>query len=344
MLIDEASQNGARLGKACDILDISIRTYERWKKPIGCRDRRAGPITAPANKLMPEERVNVLTLANSAPYCDLPPCQIVPKLADKGFYVASESTFRRILLEAGLTKHRSTSRPRTHTKPKELIATGPNQIWSWDISYLPCTLKGQFYYLYFIMDIYSRKIVGGQVFEAESSEYAAALMTHACTQEKISSESGLYLHSDNGSPMKGATLLTTLQNLGVIPSFSRPSVSNDNPYSESLFKTTKYCPQYPSQPFESLEAACIWVDSFIHWYNHEHLHSGIKFVTPAVRHQHLDKSILLKRKQVYEAAKALFPNRWSRNTRNWEHIGTVALSPSKSSLQAKDVVPSGKRA
>jgi putative transposase len=165
------------------------------------------------------------------------------------------------------------------------------------------------------MDIYSRKIVGHRVYECESMEHSASLVEEVCLKERILKDQ-LIIHSDNGGAMKGATMLATLQRLGVVPWFSRPRVSDDNPYSESLFKTMKYCPAYPSKPFSSIEEAQSWVNEFVDWYNNEHLHSGIKFVTPSSRHEGRDEEILEKRKQVYEKAKRNNPSRWSRETRN----------------------------
>ena len=176
------------------------------------------------------------------------------------------------------------------------------------------------------MDIFSRKIVGWQVYEIESSELAGEVMRDICTREDFSPHQ-VVLHSDNGSPMKGATMLATLQSLGVMPSFSRPSVSNDNPFSESLFKTLKYRPIYPQRPFEDLLAARQWVGTFASWYNDEHRHSAIGFVTPAERHAGLDAGLLHKRIDVYEAAKKKHPGRWSGNTRNWQPVGAVHLNP-----------------
>ena len=165
------------------------------------------------------------------------------------------------------------------SKPRALCATAPDQLFSWDITYLPTLIKGIYFYLYLFMDIFSRKIVGWQIYETESSELAAEVMRDICERENIAPNQ-VVLHSDNGSPMKGATMLATLQALGVVPSFSRPAVSNDNPYSESLFKTLKYRPAYPRRAFENLLAARQWVGTFVQWYNHEHRHSAIGFVTP----------------------------------------------------------------
>jgi putative transposase len=185
------------------------------------------------------------------------------------------------------------------------------------------------------MDIYSRKIVGWQVYEEESSALAGELMTDICQREGVLPNQ-VTLHSDNGSPMKGATMLATLQELGVIPSFSRPSVSNDNPYSESLFRTLKYMPEYPDRPFSDLLAARTWVQGFVDWYNHEHLHSAINFVTPEQRHRGLDVEILAQRKQVYEQAKSNHPERWSGDIRNWEPVGEVYLNPEKKQSETEE--------
>lgn len=284
---------------------------------------------APPNKLTDEQRAEVITIANSKRYRDLPPCKIVPMLADEGRYVASESTFYRILREENQLAHRQRSKPATHHKPKACEASGPNQVWSWDISYLPSSVRGHYFYLYMIVDIYSRKIVGWHIHEEESAEHAAALIKQACLDENIKREQ-LKLHSDNGSPMKGMTMLLMLQTLGVMPSFSRPSVSDDNPFSESLFKTLKYYPTYPiNTRFETAIDACAWVEKFVKWYNEEHLHSGLKFVTPSQRHTGEDKFIREKRHAVYQMAKQQNPARWTGRTRNWRLPETVTLNPDK---------------
>lgn len=294
---------------------------------------RRGPVTTPANKLTDDERQRILDIANSPEFRDKSPAQIVPLLADKRDYVASESSFYRVLKAAGLHAHRGRSKPPTRKKPNELVATRPNQVYSWDITYLKSSVAGMFFYLYFFMDVYSRKIVGYAVHDEQSSEFASDLINDICAAERINRDQ-LSLHSDNGSPMKGATMLATLQRLGVMPSFSRPSVSNDNPYSEALFKTAKYCPQYPTKPFESKQEAFAWVSEFVHWYNEEHLHSGIRFVTPASRHRGEDVEILANRHRVYEDAKRQRPERWSGSTRNWKHIGEVLLNCLKGNLNS----------
>lgn len=232
------------------------------------------------NKLSLEERATIVAICNQPQHRSLPPSQIVSKLADAGSYVASESSFYRVLREVDQINRRG----RRVAKPQGYCATGPNQVWSWDITFLASSVRGQLYRLYLVMDVFSRLIVGWEVHERESAEHAAVLIRKACLAQGIH-EYGLVLHADNGGPMKGATMLATLQKLGVVPSFSRPSVSDDNPYSESLFRTLKYTPAYPSQPFASLQAARVWVLQFVTWYNDDHRHSAIGYVTPRQRHR-----------------------------------------------------------
>lgn len=328
-LADEAVRSGCRQSQVCAALGVNERTLQRWRFSGEHGDRRQGPLSTPSHKLTEQEREKIVSIASCTTYCNMTPWQIVPKLADEGDYIASEASFYRVLRENNLSTHRGSAKPKTHKKPTEHSATGPNELWSWDITYLSSQVRGKFFFLYLILDIFSRKIVGFSVHENESSELASNLITTACENECVD-ENEVTLHSDNGSPMKGATMLATLQRLGVIPSFSRPSVSNDNPYSESMFKTLKYCPQYPGKPFASIEEAHHWVEEFVHWYNTSHLHSGIKYVTPTTRHGGDDKAILSKRAEVYEKARIANPNRWSRNTRNWQPITEVFLNPKKS--------------
>ncbi len=320
---------GARKEKACKLIGISVRTIQRWNKGAEImEDQRKYRKQKPANKLSSKERSRVLEVCNLPEYESLPPSQIVPSLADKGIYIASESSFYRMLKENGQLKHRGKAKPRTVVRPEPYIATGPNQVWTWDITYLPTTVRGHFYYLYMIMDIYSRKIVGWEVYEKQSDELASIVARKAYLSEGIAGKD-LVLHSDNGSPMKGATMLATLQNLGVATSFSRPSVSNDNPYSEALFRTLKYKPGYPVKPFESLEASRDWVLKFVRWYNEEHKHSNLKFVSPAIRHCGKDNDILKYRKEVYEEARKKNPIRWAGKMRNWNAPKEVYLNPKR---------------
>jgi transposase InsO family protein len=338
-LILESEQAGARRQKACEILGLPCRTFRRWlqrQQEQSLEDQRkaAAALRTPANKLSQEEREQIIAICNQSEYQSLAPTQIVPRLADKGLYVASESSFYRVLKDVDQVQRRGRAKsPRTVTKPKGYKATAANQVWSWDITFLASCIRGAFYRLYLIEDIYSRKIVGWEVHEAETAEHASVLIRKACLSEGVH-EAGLILHSDNGSPMKGATMLATLQSMGIVPSLSRPSVSDDNPYSESLFRTLKYTPAYPSKPFSNLQEARQWVHQFVQWYNLEHRHSGIQYVTPNQRHTGRDTELLAKRKEVYETAKKQNPGRWSGKTRNWEPVTEVWLNPPKE-LNAK---------
>ena len=323
-LIQEACDAGARKHLAADLLGLPIRTVQRWEKH-GFIDHRKDSSAVPNNKISKAERKQIIDVFTSSEFGDLNPNQIVPKLADQGVYLGSEATMYRILRELKMNKHRLASQAAVRKRPEAYIATGSNQVWSWDITYLPTRVKGSFFYLYMIMDVYSRKAVAYQVYECESGELAADLITDACNQEKVSKDQ-LVLHSDNGGPMKAFTMLAKLETLGVMPSFSRPRISNDNPYSESLFRTMKYRPEYPDHPFEDLDSARNWAEHFVNWYNNEHLHSGICFVTPADRHDGKDIGILEKRHQIYLDAKANHPERWTGATRNWKHISEVALN------------------
>jgi putative transposase len=238
-----------------------------------------------------------------------------------------------VLKKENMLQHRSAARPKIHRKPDELCATKPNKLWSWDITYLPSNIRGQYFYLYLFLDIFSRKIVGFDVYESESAEHAAYVVSNAYVAEGLR-EGDIILHSDNGSPMKGSTMLATLQKLGIVPSFSRPSVSDDNPFSESLFKTMKYCPQYPTKAFPSVEEAQAWVLQFVHWYNHIHQHSGINFVRPNSKHEGIDKVILKNRMKVYEDARQRNPNRWSKQVRNWKCVDEVYLNTKRTTKKA----------
>lgn len=334
-LVSEAMTAGARQDRACAAISLSARTMQRWQSDVlrggsgssSRGDQRPLRVQAPPNKLSALERQRLLAIANSVEFGHLPPSQIVPRLADRGQYVASESTFNRILKAEHQLRHRGAERPgQPRNKPRALSTSAPNELFSWDITYLPTSVNGRYFYLYLFMDVFSRKVVGWQVYETESSDLAGEVMRDLCKRENIAPDQ-VVLHSDNGSPMKGATMLATLQALGVMPSFSRPAVSNDNPFSESLFRTMKYRPTYPTRPFENLLAARQWVGSFVQWYNHEHRHSAIGFVTPDQRHSGLDSALLNQRVQVYEAAKARHPGRWSGATRNWQPVSVVHLNP-----------------
>lgn len=334
-LVDEAVVRGARRAKACEILGLDPRTVQRWRRGPA-EDQRRGPRRSPANKLSQAERRRVLETVNLPEYRDLPPSQIVPRLADQDTYLASESSMYRILRDADQAKERGRAKPRQHRRPDPCVATAPNEVWSWDITYLRGPIRGAFYYLYVMLDVWSRKIVGWAVHEEECSERSSEVLARACLAEGVSPLDLLVLHSDNGGPMKGATMLATMERLGVVASFSRPRVSDDNPFSESCFRTMKYRPEYPDRPFASLEQARAWVARFVEWYNDEHRHSAIRFVTPGQRHHGAERELLARRQEVYERARRRHPERWSGACRDWSPICTVELNPSRVAAESKE--------
>lgn len=337
-LIDEARKDGARLDKACNEARISARTYQRWTAggAVKADARPTAYRPEPINKLSMEERQQVLSICHKPEYASMPPGQIVPRLADQGEYVASESTFYRVLHEANEQHHRGRSqKPRKSIPPNGYCATLPNQVWSWDITWLAGPIRGMFFYLYMIMDVYSRKIVGWEIHTMESADLSAILIHKTVLSEGCVLNPPV-LHSDNGAPQKGFTMKAKLEALGIMASYSRPRVSNDNPYSEALFRTAKYRPEYPEKGFSTIDEARTWCRSFVQWYNHDHLHSAIRYVTPSQRHTGEDTQILENRQKVYQNAKEIHPERWGGKTRNWEKIEVVWLNRPKKQNELVD--------
>lgn len=334
--IEAAHHSGARLHKACEVVGITVRTLQRWKAGQGLSlgDGRPRAVRAvPRHALTEAERAQVLRVANEPRFADMPPARIVPMLADEGVYIASESTFARVLRAQGQLQHRGRAKaPRKSRAPTTHVATAPRQLWSWDMTFLPAEVAGRWFYLYLILDVYSRKIVGFEVHEQDDSDHAARLVQRAALAEGIHAlprEQRPVLHGDNGATLKATTVLAMLWWLGVKPSYSRPRVSDDNAFVESLFRTAKYRPEFPSQGFANVAAARDWARQFVHWYNHEHRHSGIRYVSPAQRHAGQDKEILNDRHELYQQARARHPARWSGKTRNWNHIAVVTLNPER---------------
>jgi transposase InsO family protein len=325
--IDEAQQAGARLQVAGQVIGVSARTIQRWKCHPEVDDRRCGPRYRPGNALSAREETEVLALMMSAEYGHLSPKQLVPRLADEGRYLASESTMYRLRRRLGWGARRRPLLRTTVTRATTVHrAVQPNQVWSWDITYLPTVVRGRFLRLYLVMDVWSRRIVGWELHHRESAARAATLMQRICAERGVD-PTGLVLHSDNGKPMRGSTMVATLQWLGIVPSFSRPHVCNDNPYSEALFRTLKHTPAFPRLPFASRDAARQWINQFVRWYNTEHRHSAIRYVTPDQRHTGADVAILARRRVLYEHARRRIPRRWSGKIRNWTPVAAVVLNP-----------------
>jgi transposase InsO family protein len=335
--IDVAHAAGARLRPACETAGIELRTLQRWKARQGLtagdgRPQAVRPM--PSHALSQDERAKLLAVANEPRFAAVPPARIVPMLADEGIYLASESSFARVLREHGQNARRGRAKaPKAARPPTTHIATAVRQVWCWDMTYLPATVMGRWYHLYLILDLYSRKIVGWEVHDTDDADLAAHLVRRTALAEGIATITPKpVLHGDNGSTLKATTVLAMLNWLGVKPSYSRPRVSDDNAYAESVFRTAKYRPEFPVTGFADLDAARTWATSFVRWYNHDHRHSGIRYVSPAQRHAGDDHSILAARHALYTRARALNPARWSRSTRNWSPIGPVTLNPERDSI------------
>ncbi len=332
--IAEARANGGRQAQACVLAGVDPRTIQRWRQSDGLThgDRRAGAIRpAPTHALTEEERARIVEVANEPRFAETPPARIVPVLADEGVYIASESSFHRVLRAHDQMNRRGRARPPRRSRPPTThIATGPGDVWCWDVTFLPATVQGRWFYLYLILDLDSRKIVGSEIHDTDSADHAAHLARRTALGEAVHAMPVKpVLHGDNGATLKGTTVLAMLHWLGIEPSYSRPRVSDDNPYAEALFRTAKYRPEFPVKGFAGLDAAREWAARFVHWYNDQHRHSGIGYVTPAQRHAGQDRALLAARHELYQQARLANPRRWSRQTRDWTPVAAVTLNPER---------------
>jgi len=335
--VEAAHRAGARLAPACELVGIRARTIQRWKVDSNLErgDGRAHAMRPlPGHALTQVEREQIVRVANESRFAQLPPARIVPMLADECTYIASESSFHRVLRAHGQMHHRGRARaPQKMRPPTTHIATAINQVWTWDMTFLPAEVLGRFFYLYLVLDLYSRKIIGWEVHETDSSDHAVDLVRRTALAERIHSlPEKPVLHGDNGATLKATTVLAMLTWLGIRASYSRPRVSDDNAFIESLFRTVKYRPEFPAKGFATVEHARQWTRNFTSWYNHDHRHSGIRYVSPAQRHAGQDRAILAARHELYTQMKAANPRRWSRHTRNWTPIAAVTLNPERDSI------------
>ncbi len=312
--IEEARAAGARLAPACALAGIDPRTAQRWQTGDGLArgDRRPdADRPMPSHALTSAEQARIIEVANEPRFAETPPARIVPALADEGTYIASEASFHRVLRDHGQMRRRGRARPpRTAGPPSTHVATGPGQVWCWDVTFLPARVPGRWFYLFLILGLHSRKIVGHEVHGTDQAEHAAHLVRRTALAEGIHARAHRpVLHGDNGPSVKGTTVLAMLHWLGIAPSHSRPRVSDDNSYVEALFRTAKYRPEFPAAGFADLAEARQWAAAFVHWYNHEHRHSGIRYVTPAQRHAGEDRPILAARHALYQQAREANPRR-----------------------------------
>ena len=278
----EQSKNDAPVASLCDALDIPRASLYRARSRAQQPGAAAAPRPTPAHALNAIERQTVLDTLNSLIFIDLPPTQIYAKLLDDGKYLCSTRTMYRILKDNHQIRERRKIIDRSSFKKPELIATKPNQVWSWDITKLKGPVAWTYFYLYVIIDIFSRYVVGWLVADREAASLAKQLIDETCFRQSIL-PGQLTIHSDRGSPMKSKLVAQLYADLGIIKSFSRPSVSNDNPFSESQFKTMKYRPDFPGR-FGCIEDATAFGRPFFGWYNNDHQHSGLGFYTPADVH------------------------------------------------------------
>lgn len=315
-MIDAVGQLASTLGVAgaCNAITVPRATYYRHLVRQRSSSVEADkPVTPPTKRHHPRrlsdvERQKVLDVLHSERFVDSSPGEVVATLLDEQVYHCSERTMYRILDEAGENRERRNQLVHPEYKKPELLATGPNRVWSWDITMLRGPVKWTYFYLYVIIDIFSRYVVGWMIAERESASLAKHLIVETCDKQDII-EDQLTIHADRGKAMKSKLLAQLLADLGVTKSHSRPHVSDDNPFSESQFKTLKYRPAFPDR-FEGFEHAKGFCQVFFDWYNLEHHHSGIAMLTPEQLHYGEAEAVLVRRQQVLEAAYCANPERF----------------------------------
>ena len=289
---------------ACDALGVARASVYRRRQPA----RPSAPRPTPPRALDPIERQTVLETLHSERFLDAAPAQVHATLLDEGTYLCSPRTMYRLLDTAGEIKERRDQVRRPHYAAPELLATRPNEVWSWDITKLLGPAKWTYFYLYVILDIFSRYVVGWMLAPRETAALAERLIAETCTKHAIQ-PGQLTIHADRGGAMRSKPVALLLADLGVTKTHSRPHVSNDNPFSEAQFRTLKYCPQFPER-FGSLEDGRAFGQVFFGWYNHEHRHSGLGFLTPAVVHFGHAATVRAQRQQVLATAYAAHPERF----------------------------------
>ncbi len=292
---------------ACQALGVSRATFYRRQRPSPGHQQ---PRPTPARALCETEREEVLDVLTSPRFVDRSPAEVFATLLDEGEYLCSERTMYRVLAQSQLVQERRNQRQHPQFAKPELMATGPNQVWSWDITKLLGPKKWTYFYLYVLLDIFSRYTVGWMVADRENSALAQRLIEETCQKQGVEPKV-LTLHSDRGAPMTSKCTAQLLADLGVTRSLSRPQVSDDNPFSEAQFKTLKYHPGFPGR-FPDMEAAKAFCRSFFHWYNNEHRHGGISMLTPDDVHHDRAQAVLTQRQRILEAAWAAHPERFVR--------------------------------
>lgn len=318
---------------ACAALAVPRSSLYRQRQPVVAPVAPVPPRPQPARTLSETEKAQVRDLLNSERFQDQPPREVYAALLDEGQYHCSWRTMYRILDEhTEVRERRNQLRHPTYQRP-ELLATGPKQLWSWDITKLRGPAKGQCYYLYVILDVFSRYVPGWLIAERESAELAEELVAETCRKQGIAAAQ-LTLHADHGSPMIAQPMAQLLADLGVQKSHSRPHVSNDNPYSEAQFRTLKYCPTYPER-FGSVADARQWGEDFFQWYNCEHHHTGLALLTPADVHHGQAAAILAERQAILQQAYEAHPERFVKGAPLVPQLpAAVWINPPKSDSES----------
>ena len=294
---------------ACSGLGVARATFYRAQRPVSVRQSRA-PRPASPRALSVSEQHTILEVLHEPAYVDSSPRTVFAMLLDADRYLASVSTFYRLLRASGETRRRRDELTHPAYAKPELLASGPRELWSWDITKLKGPAKWVCFHLYVILDVFSRYVVGWMIAPQESAELAHTLIAATCDKEGIA-RGQLTLHADRGTSMRSKPVAMLLADLGVTKSHSRPHVSDDNPYSEAQFKTLNYQPYFPAR-FDSLEHARAFCQAFFAWYNHAHRHSGIGYMTPAAVHSGQAPRLYAARQQVLDQALAAHPERFTR--------------------------------
>jgi putative transposase len=315
---------------ACRVLGLSRASLYRGHRPVAV----ARPRPSPPRALTGAERHGLLALLHTR-FIDQAPAQVHATLLDEGTYLCSPRTMYRVLDDADEIKERRDQVRRPHYAAPELLATRPNDVWSWDITKLLGPAKWTYFYLYVILDIFSRYVVGWMIAPHESAALAERLIAETCAKHGIQ-PGQLTLHADRGTSMKSKSVALLLADLGVTKTHSRPHVSNDNPFSEAQFKTLKYCPQFPER-FGSIEDGRAFGQGFFPWYNHEHRHSGLGFLTPASVHFGQATTVRAQRQQVLAAAYTAHPERFVNGRPHPADLPTaVWINPPPKQVTAQD--------
>lgn len=339
-MIQAAEELGKSVGviKACDVLQVPRSSLYRARQPVVVEQEQPVASGSGHRALVAGEKAAVLEILDSERFQDQSPREVYATLIDEGRYLCSVRTlYRTLAAEKQVNERRNQLRHPNYTKP-ELLATGPNQLWSWDITKLLGPTTWTYYYLYDIMDVFSRYVVGWMIAERELASLAEELIATTCDRQNIQPNQ-LTLHADRGSSMTSKSVALLMADLGVTKTHSRPHVSNDNPFSEAQFKTLKYRPDYPVR-FGCQSDARGWAQEFFNWYNYQHHHVGLALLTPADVHFGRSEPVLARRQEVLNAAFEKNPERFVKGVSKPAQLPTaVWINPPKPAMHSATELP-----